>query len=140
MEAQVSSERQKRAEILESEGKMQSMINIAEGHKKGVVLNSEAEMADKINKAKGEAEAIQLVAQATAVGIRKIAEAMIETGGKDAVSMKIAQQYIEAFQNIAKNSNTVIIPSEIGNISSMVTQAMTIFEHVKTKELKPDLK
>ncbi len=132
MEAQVSSERQKRAEILESEGKMQSMINIAEGKKKGVVLNSEAEMMDNINKAKGEAEAIQSVAKATAISIEKIAEAILKNGGSDAVSMSIAQKYIEAFQKIAKDSNTVIIPSEIGNIGSMTAQAISIFDQIKS--------
>ena len=131
MEAQVSSERQKRADILESEGKMQSMINIAEGDKRGVVLNSEAGMTDKINKAKGESEAIQLVAKATAIGIEKIAEAILKNGGTEAVSMKLAQQYIEAFQKIAKDGNTIIIPSEIGNVGSMVAQATTIFDQVK---------
>ena len=131
MEAQVSSERQKRAEILESEGKMQSMINIAEGKKRGVVLNSEAEMMDKINKAKGEAEAIQSVAKATAISIENIAESILKNGGSDAVSMSIAQKYIEAFQKIAKDSNTVIIPSEIGNIGSMTAQAISIFDQIK---------
>lgn len=132
MEAQVSSERQKRAEILESEGKMQAMINIAEGNKRGVVLNSEAEMMDKINKAKGEAEAIQSVAKATAISIENIAESILKNGGSDAVSMSIAQKYIEAFQKIAKDSNTVIIPSEIGNIGSMTAQAMSIFDKIKS--------
>ena len=132
MEAQVSSERQKRAEILESEGKMQSMINIAEGKKRGVVLNSEAEMMDKINKAKGEAEAIQSVAKATAISIENIAESILKNGGSDAVSMSIAQKYIEAFQKIAKDSNTVIIPSEIGNIGSMTAQAISIFDQIKS--------
>ena len=132
MEAQVSSERQKRAEILESEGKMQSMINIAEGKKRGVVLNSEAEMMDKINNAKGEAEAIQSVAKATAISIENIAESILKNGGSDAVSMSIAQKYIEAFQKIAKDSNTVIIPSEIGNIGSMTAQAISIFDQIKS--------
>lgn len=131
MEAQVSSERQKRADILESEGKMQSMINIAEVNKKEVVLNSEAGMTDKINKAKGESEAIQLVAKATAIGIEKIAEAILKSGVTEAFFMKLAQQYIEAFQKIAKDGNTIIIPSEVGNIGSMVAQATTIFDQVK---------
>ena len=131
MEAQVSSERQKRADILESEGKMQSMINIAEGNKKQVVLNSEAEMMDKINKAKGEAEAIETVAKATAISIEAIAVAILKNGGSEAVSMSIAQQYIEAFQKLAKNSNTLIIPSEVGNIGAMTAQAMSIFDQMK---------
>ena len=131
MEAQVSSERQKRADILESEGKMQAMINIAEGNKKQVVLNSEAEMMDKINKAKGEAEAIETVAKATAISIEAIAVAILKNGGSEAVSMSIAQQYIEAFQKLAKNSNTLIIPSEVGNIGAMTAQAMSIFDQMK---------
>ena len=131
MEAQVSSERQKRADILESEGKMQSMINIAEGNKKEVVLNSEAEMMDKINKAKGEAEAIETVAKATATSIEAIAVAILKNGGSEAVSMSIAQQYIEAFQKLAKDSNTLIIPSEVGNIGAMTAQAMSIFDQMK---------
>ena len=131
MEAQVSSERQKRADILESEGKMQSMINIAEGNKKQVVLNSEAEMMDKINKAKGEAEAIETVAKATAISIEAITVAILKNGGSEAVSMSIAQQYIEAFQKLAKNSNTLIIPSEVGNIGAMTAQAMSIFDQMK---------
>lgn len=131
MEAQVSSERQKRADILESEGKMQSIINIAEGNKKQVVLNSEAEMMNKINKAKGEAEAIETVAKATAFSIEAIAEAILKNGGLEAVSMSIAQQYIEAFQRLAKDSNTLIIPSEVGNIGAMTAQAMSIFDQIK---------
>jgi regulator of protease activity HflC (stomatin/prohibitin superfamily) len=138
MEAQVSSERQKRAEILQSEGKMQAMINLAEGEKKGVVLNSEGEMINEINKAKGESEAIKLVANATAIGLEKVASAILKNGGADAVSMKVAQQYIDAFQKIAKDSNTVIIPSEIGNVGSMVAQAMTIFDQLKAKDLKKE--
>ena len=131
MEAQVSSERQKRADILESEGKMQSMINIAEGNKRQVILNSEAKMMDKINKAKGEAEAIETVAKATAISIEAIAVAILKNGGSEAVSMSIAQQYIEAFQKLAKDSNTLIIPSEVGNIGAMTAQAMSIFDQMK---------
>jgi regulator of protease activity HflC (stomatin/prohibitin superfamily) len=132
MEAQVSSERQKRAEIFESEGKMQSMINIAEGKKREVVLNSEAEMMEKINKAKGEAEAIETVAKATAMSIETIAISILKNGGAEAVSMNIAKQYIEAFQKLAQNSNTLIIPSEAGNISAMTAQAMSIFDQMKS--------
>jgi regulator of protease activity HflC (stomatin/prohibitin superfamily) len=136
MEAQVSSERQKRAEIFESEGKMQSMINIAEGKKREVVLNSEAEMMDKINKAKGEAEAIETVAKATAMSIETVAISILKNGGTEAVSMNIAKQYIEAFQKLAQNSNTLIIPSEAGNISAMTAQAMSIFDQMRSS-VKP---
>jgi regulator of protease activity HflC (stomatin/prohibitin superfamily) len=133
MEAQVSSERQKRAHILESEGKMQSMINVAEGDKRSVILNSEGDMNEKINIAKGESESILLIAKATATGIEKIAESIQKSGGSDAVAMKIAQQYIEAFQKIAQDGNTIIVPSEVNNVSSMVAQAMTIFDNLKKK-------
>ena len=134
MEAQVSAERQKRAEIMESEGKMQSMINIAEGKKKEVVLGSEAEMTNKINKAKGEGEAIETVAKATSKSIENIAQSIIKEGGVDAVSMNIAQQYIEAFQKLAKDSNTLIIPAETANVSSMVGQIATIYSNIKDKK------
>ena len=134
MEAQVSAERQKRAEIMESEGKMQSMVNIAEGKKKEVVLSSEAEMTNKINKAKGEAEAIETVAKATSNSIENIAQSIIQEGGTDAVSMNIAQQYIRAFQKLAKDSNTLIVPAETSNISSMVGQITTIYDSIKAKK------
>lgn len=133
MEAQVSSERKKRAQILESEGKMSSMINVAEGEKRSVILKSEAGMRDKINKAKGEYEAILLIASATATGIENIANSMQKNGGYDAVTMKIAQEYIYAFQKLAKESNTIIVPSEVNNIGSMVSQAISIFDSIKKK-------
>ena len=133
MEAQVSSERQKRASILESEGKMKSMINVAEGDKKSAILNSEGDMNEKINIAKGESQSILLIAEATATGIEKIAQSIQKNGGSDAVAMKIAQQYIEAFQKIAQDGNTIIVPSEVNNVSSMVAQAMTIFDNLKKK-------
>ena len=136
MEAQVSSERQKRAEIMQSEGKMQSMINIAEGKKREIVLSSEAEMSNKINKARGEAEAIETVAKATSKGIENIAQSIMIEGGSEAVSMNIAQQYIKAFQKLAKDSSTLIIPAEIGNISSMVGQIATIYDQIKVKRHK----
>ena len=140
MEAQVSAERQKRAEIMESEGKMQSMINIAEGKKKEVVLGSEAEMTNKINQAKGEGEAIETVAKATSKSIENIAQSIIKEGGVDAVSMNIAQQYIEAFQKLAKDSNTLIIPAETGNVSSMVGQIVTIYNNIKDKKSSNNIK
>ncbi len=140
MEAQVSAERQKRAEIMESEGKMQSMINIAEGKKKEVVLGSEAEMTNKINQAKGEGEAIETVAKATSKSIENIAQSIIKEGGVDAVSMNIAQQYIEAFQKLAKDSNTLIIPAETGNVSSMVGQIATIYDNIKDKKSSNNIK
>lgn len=130
MEMQVAAERQKRAEILESEGKMQAMVNIAEGKKKGMVLGSEGAMTEQINRATGESEAIKKVAEATAVGIREVAEAIGVEGGSDAVAMRIAEQYVEAFKDIAGNSNTMIIPQNASEIGSVVAQALGIFKQL----------
>lgn len=136
MELQVAAERQKRAQILESEGKRQSQINIAEAGKAEVVLNSEAAKIDQVNRAVGEAEAILLVAKATAEGIEKLAQAINNTGGSDAVSLRIAEQYIDALSKIAKETNTVIIPSNINDSSSVVTQALSIFDAIKLSKSK----
>lgn len=137
MEMQVAAERQKRAEILESEGKMQSMINIAEGKKREVVLNSEASMEDRINRAKGEAEAIQLVARATSDGIDAVSQAIEQKGGEQAAALRIAEQYIAAFSNIAKATNTMIVPANASDSSSMIAQALAIFSGVQNKLKEP---
>ena len=133
MELQVAAERQKRAEVLESEGKRQSQINIAEGIKQEVVLKSEAAMTDQINRAKGEAEAILSVAKATAGGIELVASAIDKVGGEKAVSLKLAEQYIEAFSNLAKESNTILLPAQTGDTGSMVAQALSVFNAIQEK-------
>ncbi|MDC0864662.1 paraslipin [Rickettsiaceae bacterium] len=138
MELQVAAERQKRANILESEGKRQSRINIAEGEKAQVVLNSEASMTDQINRAKGEAEAIISVANATAKGIDVVAKSIQNTGGSDAVSLKIAEQYVTTFGKLAKESNTILLPSNLENPTGFIAGAMTIFDRLKTE--KQDIK
>lgn len=134
MELQVAAERQKRASILESEGKRQASINVAEGQKQEVVLQSEAAMTDQVNRAKGEAEAILQVAEANAKGIAVIANALQSTGGNQAVSMKLAEQYIEAFKQLAKTSNTIILPAHTNDAANMVTQALTIFDAIKNNK------
>lgn len=131
MELQVAADRQKRAAILESEGKQQSQINIAEADKRTVVLGSEAAMTDQINRAKGEAEAIVAVANATATGIENIAASIQKNGGKDAVAYKIANDYVSAFESLAKQNNTLIIPANANDAGSMVAQALTIFNNIK---------
>lgn len=138
MELQVAAERQKRAEILDSEGKRQSDINIAEGDKQQVVLASEAAMTDQINRAKGEAEAIVAVAEATAQGIEKVAAAIQMAGGEEAVSLKIAEQYISAFGKLAKEGTTVLLPANAGDASSMVAQALSVFDSLKGRKLASD--
>jgi len=136
MELQVAAERQKRAQILESEGNRQSKINQAEGEKAQIVLNSEASYTDQVNRAKGEAEAILFVADATAKSIEVVASAIQKNGGTQAVSLKIAEQYVAAFSNLAKTTNTVLLPANLSEPASLVTQALSIFDQVKTTKEK----
>ena len=133
MELQMAADRQKRAAILESEGKMQAQINAAQGTKQQVVLQSEASQIDQINRAHGEAEAIIAVADATAQGIHKVAEAIQQQGGSDAVSLRIAEQYVSAFKELAKEGNTILLPANVGDVGSMVAQALTVFESIRSR-------
>lgn len=136
MELQVAAERQKRARILESEGLQQAEINNASAEKTSVVLASEGSYIDQVNRAKGEAEAIALIAEANAKSIDVVAKAIKQAGGSDAVSLKIAESYIDAFSKIAKETNTVVIPSHLGEPSSAIAQVMTIFDHLKSHKKK----
>ena len=131
MELQVAAERQKRAEVLDSEGKRQAQINIAEGEKQQVVLTSEAAMTDQINRAKGEAEAILAVARATGEGIELVASSILKAGGEKAVALRLAEQYIEAFSKLAKTTNTVLLPEKTGDMGSMVAQALAVFNTIQ---------
>ncbi|EGF77693.1 hypothetical protein BATDEDRAFT_91349 [Batrachochytrium dendrobatidis JAM81] len=133
MHQQVSAERRKRAEILESEGSRQSAINVAEGQKQSVILESEAMQAKQINYAKGEAEAIWMRADAQAKAILRTAQVIQQEGGHDAVSLGVAEKYIESFGQIAKEGNTVIVPANVGDAAGMVTQLMAVFDKVKSK-------
>ncbi|KAK6463575.1 stomatin family protein [Scheffersomyces coipomensis] len=129
MHRQVSAERSKRAEILESEGTRQSKINISEGEKQSVILNSEGQRQDQINRANAEAQAILLKSEATAEGIRKIAKAINETpGGEQAVSLQVAQEYIKEFGNIAQKTNTVVVPSNLGDLGSLMASGLSIYK------------
>lgn len=131
MHRQVSAERSKRAEILESEGNRQSRINIAEGERQSVILSSEANMQDKINSAKGESEAILLRSEATAEGLKKIAEAIQSTpGGEQAVSLQVAQDYVKQFGKLAKESNTVVIPSNMGDMGNWMASGLSIYQNL----------
>lgn len=137
MELQVAAERQKRAEILQSEGLRQSKINMAEGQKQEVVLNSEAALTDQVNRAKGEAEAIIAVAEATAKGIELIAKSITAPGGDQAISLRVAEQYVSAFEKLAKHSTTVLLPANAHDTGAMVAQALTVFEQIKDRSGKP---
>ncbi|KAF3932292.1 Stomatin-1 [Dactylella cylindrospora] len=138
MHRQVSAERSKRAEILESEGQRQAAINIAEGKKQSVILASEALKAEQINRAEGEAEAIRLRAEATAKGIEKVAAA-IEAGAvnaQNAISLSVAEKYVDAFGKLAKESNTIVIPSQMGDVGGMIASAMGIYGKVSDQQAK----
>lgn len=130
MELEVAAERQKRALILESEGKKQSQINLAEADKQETVLQSEASYIEQVNRARGEAEALQLVAEATSKNIDMIGASIARKGGEEAVSLKIAERYVESFSQLAKESTTVILPANANDVASMVTQALTMFKKI----------
>jgi regulator of protease activity HflC (stomatin/prohibitin superfamily) len=138
MHRQVTAERSKRAEILESEGQRQSAINIAEGKKQSVILASEAMKAEKINRASGEAEAIRLKADATAVGIDAVARAIGEGKGpaQGAISLRVAEQYVEAFGKLAKEGTAVVIPGNVGDIGGMIATAMSVYGKVGDAQSK----
>ncbi len=128
LEKQMRAERSKRAAIAESEGERQAMINVSEGTKQEAIRQSEGEKQKRINEAEGRAQEIQLVATATAAGIRSIAMAINEPGGADAVNLRVAEQYIKEFGNLAKEGNTLIIPSNLSEIGSMVASATSLLK------------
>jgi regulator of protease activity HflC (stomatin/prohibitin superfamily) len=128
LEKQMRAEREKRAAIAESEGKRQAMINVAEGDKQEAIKKSEGEKMKRINEAEGRAKEIELVATATAAGLRKIAEAIQAPGGWEAVNLRVAEQYIKEFGKLAKENNTVIIPSNLSDISGMVASVTSLIK------------
>jgi len=120
LEQQMRAERERRAAIAKSEGERQAMINVSEGQKQEVVNLSEAERTKQINEAEGRAKEIELIAEATAEGLRKIAIAINEPGGPDAVNLRVAEQYVKEFGKLAQANNTMIIPMELSNIGGAV--------------------
>ena len=128
LEKQMRAEREKRATIYESEGVRQAKINVAEGTKQEAIAYSEGEKMKRINEAEGRAKEIELVAIATAQGIRNIAEAIEQPGGQDAVNLRVAEQYIMQFGKLAQEGNTLIIPSNLGDIGSMVATATSLIK------------
>ncbi len=126
MEKQMRAEREKRAVILTSEGVRDAKVNEAEGEKQRVIKESEAAKMQQINEAQGEAEAILAVATATAEGLKKVADAVIAQGGAEAMQLRIAEQYIGEFGNLAKAGNTFVVPANLADLTSMMALATDI--------------
>jgi regulator of protease activity HflC (stomatin/prohibitin superfamily) len=139
MEKQMRAEREKRAVILTSEGTRDAAINNAEGAKQEVIKASEARRQQQINEAAGQAEAILSIASATAEGIRRVAEATQVAGGANAVQLRIAEEYIQQFGQLAKVNNTMIVPANMADVASMLATAMSIVRPGETPNLPPPM-
>ena len=129
MEKQMRAEREKRAVILQSEGERDAKINEAEGEKQRVIKESEAVRQQQVNEAEGEAAAILAVAQATAEGLKKVAEALDSEGGDKAMQLRVAENYLERFGSLAKQGNTLIVPANLSDVSSMISAATSVLKH-----------
>jgi len=131
MQAQITAEREKRAVIATSEGKQQEQINLANGARQAAIAKSEGEKQAFINRAQGEAEAIKTVADGNAQAIRIVAAAIEAPGGMNAVNLKVAEKYVEAFAHVAKEGNTLVLPGDLANMGGMVAAAMSIVKAQK---------
>ncbi|HJW56135.1 MAG TPA: stomatin-like protein [Burkholderiaceae bacterium] len=126
MQAQITAEREKRALIAASEGRKQEQINIAAGEREAAIARSEGEKQSAINRAQGQAAAILAIAEASAEALRKTAAAIREPGGADAVNLKVAEQYVSAFAQLAKTNNSIIVPANMSDISGLIAGAMQV--------------
>jgi regulator of protease activity HflC (stomatin/prohibitin superfamily) len=138
MEKQMRAEREKRAMIAESEGDKQAKINRAEGDKQEMIARSEGEKQKRINEAEGRAIEIERVARATAGGLREIAAAINERGGIDAVNLRVAEQYINEFGNLAKTNNTLILPTNLSDLAGMVSTITSVLKSQPVPAQKKD--
>ncbi|MGH8619379.1 MAG: SPFH domain-containing protein [Burkholderiales bacterium] len=134
MQAQITAEREKRALIAKSEGQRQEEINLAEGEKQGAILKSEGAKQAVINKAQGDATAVRLIAEATAAAVQAVGEAINSPGGMNAANLKVAELYVQAFSNLAKTGNTLIVPSNLSDVASLVSSAMTVLDKSRRAE------
>ena len=133
MQAQITAEREKRALIAASEGRKQEQINIASGEREAAIARSEGEKQASINRAEGQATAIVALAQANAEALRQVGAAIREPGGEDAVNLKVAEQYVGAFAQLAKTNNSIIVPANLGEMSSLIATAMQVVKTQKPK-------
>ena len=134
MEKQMRAEREKRALILQSEGQRDAAINNAEGDKQQVIKASEAKKQQNINEAEGQSAAIMSVAKATAEGIKQVAEALSAVGGRDAMQLRLAEEYIKQFGLLAKSGTSMIVPATVSDVSSMIAMATSILKHTSVAE------
>jgi len=134
MQMQVEAERKKRAAILESEGIKSAEINVAEGKKQSRILASEAEKQELINEAQGQAEAVIAAGKARAQSIELVSKALCGENGQNAAALAVAEKYVGAFGELAKTNNTLILPANTGDVSSMVAQAMTIYGQLEGRK------
>ena len=126
MQAQITAEREKRALIAASEGRKQEQINIAAGEREAAIAKSEGEKQSSVNRAQGQAAAILSIAEASAEALRKTAAAIREPGGSDAVNLKVAEQYVNAFAQLAKTNNSIIVPANMSDIGGLIASAMQV--------------
>jgi regulator of protease activity HflC (stomatin/prohibitin superfamily) len=133
MEKQMRAEREKRAMIAESEGQKQAKINVAEGDKQELIARSEGEKQKRINEAEGRAAEIERIAEATAKGLRQISDAISSPNGMQAMNLRVAEQYINEFGKLAAHNNTMIVPTNLADVSGFVATATTIFDTIKKK-------
>lgn len=131
MQQQITAEREKRALIAASEGKKQEQINLATGAREAAIAQSEGEKQAEINKAEGQAAATLAIAKATAEALRTVAAATQTEGGMTAVNLQVAEKYVDAFEKLAKENNTLIVPGNLGDMSGMIASAMKIVEGAK---------
>ncbi len=134
MQAQITAEREKRALIAASEGRRQEQINIATGEREAAIARSEGEKQAQINQAQGEATAVVTVAEATAKAITQVADAVRQPGGMEAVNLKVAERYVDAFGNLARTNNTLIVPANVSDISGLIASAMTVIKGTQPKQ------
>ncbi len=138
MQQQITAEREKRAVVAASEGRKQEQINLATGAREAAIAESEGEKQAAINKAEGEAAATLAIAKATAEALRQIAEATRAPGGMDAVNLKVAEQYVQAFAQLAKEGNTILLPSNMNDMGSMIASAMSIMRNTDPKTVSAE--
>jgi regulator of protease activity HflC (stomatin/prohibitin superfamily) len=131
MQRQITAEREKRALIAASEGRRQEAINIASGEREAAIARSEGEKQAAINRAQGEATAIVALADASATALRQVGDAIRSPGGMDAVNLRVAEEYVDAFGNLAKTNNSIIVPANLGDMSGLIASALQIVKSQK---------